>query len=134
MVGQSAGKCIPFLRCGAENDDRRSCAISATLLRAGEKAVDVIEEIQQLPVEVSATAVREVRIISPTKYSRSFPLISITHLPTVQEEGDPRKFGDAFRPTLRGYSPSREIPLLRGDNQEEQVVRSFARFASRLRT
>ena len=62
-VDQSASKCISFLHCQAENGDRGSCTISTTLRHAGEKAVDIIEEIQQLPTEISAAAVREVRII-----------------------------------------------------------------------
>lgn len=75
MVDRSAVEMHPIsslLR--NENGDRRSCAISTTLRRAGEKAVDVIEEIQQLPAEVSAAAVvvREVRIIS---LNEIFPLV-----------------------------------------------------------
>jgi len=114
-VGQNASECISFLHCRAENGDRRSCTISMTLRHAGE-AVDIIEEIQQLPTEVSAAVVREVRIISLTKYSRSFPLISITHLSTIQEEEDQKKFGDAFH-SRSSFSRS---------NQERQVIQSFA--------
>jgi len=73
MVGQSADECIPFLRCRAKNGDRRSCAISTTLRRAGGKAVDVIEEIQQLPTEVSAAKfANEIFPLVPFNFHNSF--------------------------------------------------------------
>lgn len=89
MVDRSTGVCIPFLR--AENDDR-SCAISTSLRHAGEKAVDIIEGIRQLPAEIS---IRQVRIISP-KYSHSFSLISIIHYQSFKKKETRESSGKLF--------------------------------------
>lgn len=115
---------------GREWDDR-SYAISTSLRRIGEEAVDVIEERSgnfrlrsfRRP-RSSHNFANEIFPLVPFNFHNSFTGCS--------RRKTPRKFGDAFRPGSRILVL--EKFLRREGNQEGQVVRSFAGFASRPRT
>lgn len=79
MVGRSADECIPFLRCRAENGMIGLRDIYEFAAHRREEAVDVIEEIQQLPAPRSFRRPRsshnfanEIFLLVPFNFHNSF--------------------------------------------------------------